>query len=414
MKISKSKLWTILLIVAVVVPTFNNFELTFATWTLLFVTSLRNLYSEEIIKFSSILGLTIIIALCSGFIFYDYPIYRVFRDFTYLIKPILGLLIGYQIIRNCKLNPFPIIIYGSLALAFIHYVKILYGYFFLHMVSLNEIRGLAGYFSDFEVYGMVILIFSKNFNYDLRPRKKIIYLAIITISVLFYFSRTNFIQLGILVIALLGYFRLTKRALYVIGLLIISTFIGYWAIYYSNPRRNGPGAEAFLYKVKIAPIEAFKTRIDRNDWKDFNDNYRSFENIITIQQVGDEGKGAVLIGKGLGSRIDLGRVIITNDQEEVRYIPILHNSYMTIYLKAGLIGVLLMIVFLFLLLKQNKTEDKLIININYLLVGTGVFLIFSNWVFLGLYFKVDNKALIIGSLIAFRELIRKNQAVKEL
>ena len=47
-------------------------------------------------------------------------------------------------------------------------------------------------------------------------------------------------------------------------------------------------------------------------------------------------------------------------------------------------------------------------NINYLLVGTSVFLIVSNWVFLGLYLKLDNKSIIIGALLALREIIIKD------
>jgi hypothetical protein len=42
------------------------------------------------------------------------------------------------------------------------------------------------------------------------------------------------------------------------------------------------------------------------------------------------------------------------------------------------------------------------------LLGTGVFLILSYWVFMGFYFTVDTKTLFIGFLICYKELCLKN------
>ena len=205
--------------------------------------------------------------------------------------------------------------------------------------------------------------------------------------------------------AIKGYFILNaKNIKYLISVSAI-VLAAYAAIYYSNPSRKGEGLEAFLYKIKIAPIESFKTKINEEDWKDFNDNYRSFENIITVRQVTDRGFPTILIGKGMGSTIDLGREMWTNDQEFIRYVPELHNTYMTMYLKAGLIGVFLTVLFMVFLGKMKVTSDPLVYHLNLLLLGSAIFLIVSNWVFLGLYLKLDNKSILLGFLIAYRELI---------
>ena len=46
-----------------------------------------------------------------------------------------------------------------------------------------------------------------------------------------------------------------------------------------------------------------------------------------------------------------------------------------------------------------------------LLMGTGVFLVLSTWVFMGVYFKLDNKSIIIGLILAMREyLIKTNNS----
>jgi hypothetical protein len=181
--------------------------------------------------------------------------------------------------------------------------------------------------------------------------------------------------------------------------------MGYIAIYNMNLRRNGSGLEALLYKIKNAPIEAFKTKVDKDDWEDFNDNYRAYENILTFKSVTYEGFWTIVRGKGLGSKIKLGQIVYTNDGSALTKISILHNAYMTVFLKSGIIGVFLMFYFLRLLIKQNPSHIYSIQQINLLLIGTGVYLIIDNWVLLGLYLKTESKAMIIGFLLSYRELL---------
>ena len=50
-------------------------------------------------------------------------------------------------------------------------------------------------------------------------------------------------------------------------------------------------------------------------------------------------------------------------------------------------------------------------NINKLFIGTGLFLIISNWVFMGFYFTVDTKTIIIGFLISYKELYLKSNKI---
>jgi hypothetical protein len=204
-----------------------------------------------------------------------------------------------------------------------------------------------------------------------------------------------------------GYFKINRTSIMVISSLLAFTIVGYSAILYVNPKRNGPGIEALLYKIKIAPIEPFKTKIDVDDWKDFNDNYRSYENIHTVKQVTSRGPASIAFGQGMGSRIDLKREVWL--REMLRYISILHNGFMTVFLKSGLLGIAIYLYSIFLLFRQKKSNIAIVKNINLLLVGTGIFLIFSNWVFSGLYNLLDNKSMLIGLLFCYKEMTIKRQ-----
>lgn len=399
-------IYQLLLAICIYVPYFNNYELTFAIWSLTALLTITNKYSIGILKqlqcFSFILGLATIVLL-----FKEYQLYYILRDFTYLIKPILGLLIGYQLCKKFSHKAFQTIVYTGFFIALIHLSFIFWAIVFYRATTLNDIRYFGGYFSDFEVYALIILIFHKKFELNFSKKRLMLFTTVLAFSVFLYLARTNFIQFIILFLALKGYFQVNKRLITVVVSVLIISIIGYSTIVLINPKRNGPGMEAFLYKIKIIPEEAFKTRINRNDWKEFNDNYRSYENIMTVRQVSREGIYSVLFGQGLGSKVDLKQEVWLGDMN-LRYISILHNGFMTVFLKTGLLGLFVYFISIYLLFKKFKTSIPILQNINLLLLGTGVFLIFSNWVFMGVFNLSDNKSIVIGLLICFREIYMKS------
>ena len=399
--LKKTSLYQFLFILCIAVPYFDNFELTFAVWSLAALFTIQNNYSltfvKQVLCYSSIL-----IIACVVQFFKDYSLYYVIRDITYLLKPILGLLIGYQLLKKVGENPFKVLLYTGLIIAIYHIILVIASILFFHATNINDIRYYAGYFSDYEIYALVILLFKDKFQLNFSRKKTISYILIIGFSSFMYLARTNFIQFFILFFALKGIFKINTRSISILVSLIILAVIGYSTILYINPKRNGEGMEAFLYKIKIAPIEPFKTRINRNDWKDLNDNYRSYENIMTIRKVSGQGLTSLILGEGIGSKIDLKEEIMLNGVK-LRYISILHNGYMTVFLKSGLLGVLILIFSFGMYFKGTNSQIPIVQQIDLLLLGTGLFLILSNWVFMGYYFKADTKSILIGFLICLRE-----------
>ena len=391
--------------ICVIIPFFNNYELSFLVWLIVALVTIKKSYSVTFIKHLSYFILIISIAFFVG-LFFDYAIYYIIRDITYLLKPIFGLILGYQLFYDKIKNPFQFIVYAGVAIASYHLGLVTWGIFIKGARTVGQVREYGGYFNDFEVYVLIILLFSKQFQLNFFRQKTILFLIILGLSSFFYLARTNFIQFVILFMAMKGLLVLNKRSLMVIISLLISIVACYIAILSYNPKRNSTGLEEFLFKVKNAPIEAFSTRINRADWKDFNDNYRSYENISTIQQLSNHHN--VIFGEGIGSRVDLKQKIFLGDQN-LRFISILHNGYMTVYLKSGLIGVLLLLISIFYFFKKQNSYSDLDSQINLLFFGTGVFLIFSYWVFLGFYNQIDTKTLLIGFLFAFKNQI-KNQS----
>lgn len=403
--IKKSFFYQILFGICIYVPYLDNYELTFVIWSLTALFTFSQQYSIGIIKqlicFASILILASIV-----YLFKDHQVYFTIRDITYLVKPILGLLIGYQLCKKLREQVFKVIAETGFIIALIHLLLIFKAVLFFKVSTIHNIRFFGGFFSDFEVIALIILIFHEKFELNFSRKKTIFLTVFIAFSVFMYLARTNFIQFLLLFLAMKGYFKVNKRSITVVVSVLVISAIGYSTIVYINPKRNGEGLEAFLYKIKVAPIEPFKTKINRDDWKDFNDNYRSYENIMTVRQVSREGFNSVLFGQGLGSQVDLKQEVWLGDMN-LRYISILHNGFMTIFLKTGLFGLMIYLISIFMLFKKAKSTVPIVQNMNLLFVGIGVFLIFSNWVFMGVYNLADNKSIVIGMLICLREIYIK-------
>ena len=403
---NQTGLYQILFSICVIIPFFNNYELSFITWGMAILLTLKKNYSLEFIKYWLIFVVIFFIAIVTS-VFFDHQTYFFIRDITYILKPICGLLLGYQLFNKYFENPYRILVYAGLSIAVYHLLLVFIGIVFYGARTVAVIREHGGYFNDFEVYTFIILVFHKQFSLGFSKQKTRYFIVIMALSSFFYLARTNFIQMVVLSLALKGFFILNKKSIIIVLGTLFLALSGYAAVYYYNPVRNGKGLDEFLYKIKMIPAEAFSTKINRHDWKDFNDNYRSYENIRTLEQLSRQEN--LWFGQGLGSKVNLKQKIYLGDMQ-LQYISILHNGYMTVLLKAGLAGLFIYLISIFLLFKNSFVENKKLQLLNRLFIGTGVFLIISNWVFMGFYNPVDTKTLLIGFLFAYKNQILKANA----
>lgn len=408
MTVQKNLPFQILLGLCCAVPYLSNYELTFALWSFTILITLKKSYSSHFITYALCFVILIFLALLNTDMGKS-KTYFIIRDFTYVLKPLLGILLGYQICRYIYKSAFQTLIYVGLGISIIHILIILQTFAIYHHISVALLREHCGYFSDYEVYVLILVIFHKEFNVAMTRERFRMLIVIIGFSAFMYLSRTNFIQFVILFLALKGYFVFNRRAMIAILSVVITTVVLYMAIVFVNPRRAGSSFEEFLYKIKVAPTEPFKTKVDVSDYKQFNINYRSVENIYTLEQVRKRGTKAMIWGSGLGSQIDLKREVFLGDQK-LRYISVLHNGFMTTYLKSGIAGVLVLLFSIFMVYKQKKSKIPIVHQLNYMMAGTAIFLLVSNWVLMGFYFTMDSKSILVGLFFAYKEITVKRQS----
>lgn len=343
-----------------------------------------------------------------GTIIHKYPLMNIIKDFFHFIKPILGIGIGYffyKKINNFKLFVKTIVLVGFTS-AIIHFGLLL---FFSNTDTVADVREF-GKDNFLELFGLLFSGFYKKFQnerlFSKRLHHKIVFYTLL-FSCIMYLSRTMIVVAIIALLSIYGYTVITKTTIKVI-MTIVVMLIGFYAYLYSiNVQRDKPGIEAFLYKVKVAPAELFKTKIDRENHADLWDHWRGYEAKRAIALMNDN-PSSYVFGTGYGSLVNLKfKAPLTNDDKGMKYISELHNGYVYILYKTGIIGIIIYMIFLIRLYKtiySNKNMASIFIS------AIGLIFIFTTLTITGIYNSRDIIVFILGALLFFNDKI--NSSVK--
>ena len=361
--------------------------------------------------FKTILPLMLVFLI--GFIGYlldFHPLSATIKDITYFLKPIIALVLSYVLIKkqNDLFLFLKIIVYVAVFTAFIH----LFGIFVLGDFtsnSIHELRGDFGLDNFIEIFAFYILLFSKRFiGKSIIETKKWHYLVVVffLLSIYLYFSRTMLVAFFLVGFSILGYTKITQTTLKFIGLGLL--FIGLLYVYLFSIKidRNAKGVEAFLYKIKIAPEEIFETKIDRENHKELWDHWRGYEAKRAFSLM-EKQPSSFIFGTGFGSLVNL-KFKAPVGEKDMKYISRIHNGYVFVLYKSGIIGLLLYLLFLinlYLKIYKRNSFNELYFT-DRLIVSISVFYFFSSLIITGIYIPIDAVVFILGGLLAVEKNIK--------
>lgn len=385
---------------------------------ILFLTLLLLLFYNPKIKAQLLEVILILLAIFfTAFIstfFEDNILYNIIRDSWYLLKPVLIIFAAYFIISKIqdKLFLFKAIIYVGIFTAIIHLINV------LPIVieggrRISELRGSSGRGNILEVFSLTFLFFNRENRFFKSKYLKYAVYALLILSVLLYFSRTMLLLVFVISFSMKGYLKITNRSLRYIAVSLISIISIFAYINTLDLSADSPGINGFLYKVKIAPSEIFETEIDINDPRDLWDHFRAYEAIKAIELSKKEGIRAVIFGNGLGSLVDLDLKVKLSG-EELQYIPIIHNGYVFIFFKAGLVGLflyLLLLLKLYLNIYHSNLNDKYIFT-RRLLSTIGIYYLLTSFVITGIYNPSDICLILLGGALFLESYFKKLEKVK--
>lgn len=348
----------------------------------------------------SILVVIILLGIISAF-FSKPTAYNFIRDLLYFIKPLILIILGYfaaKRINNWEII-FKIFIYLGVAYAIYHIGNIVVNIDF-KTATASEIRGVGGLSNIVEIFAVALLVLSYKypvFNVIKGTKTKKFFLCILMVSFVLYLSRTMFVAVFFLILGALNYLKINKKGLKY-GMLVLLIFSGFYAYLFSaDLNRNGTGLESFLYKMKIAPSEIFSPNLDLNNHAALWDHWRAYEAYCAFEGLNEQ-PSKYIHGYGLGALIDLKFPAPISSEGNEQFIPILHNGYVFILYKTGIIGLLLYIVFLLSLYFQSYSKQRNIQSLVFsnLIAAVGLYLLFSSLIITGLYNVEEVTAIILG------------------
>lgn len=417
MKISETKFYSVIFAVLLLLqnylPSFRiNIVIQFIVLILFFFTN-RITVSRGFLK----VMIPIIIVFLIGFfglLIHDYNKINIVKDIFHFSKPISGLAIGYFFFK--KIDNFKIFVKTIVICALICSIEH-FGYLFISgniFTGSVDIMRIDNKDNFLELFGLFFLFFYKKFqNEDLFENKnKMLFIKyFILLSCIFYFSRTMLIGAIILIFSIKQYTIITTKSLKIIGAGILCILLFYTYLFSVKIERNKPGIEAFLYKIKIAPSEIFKSKIDREDHKDLWDHWRGYEAKRAFELMNSNPVNYV-VGCGHGSLVNLKFLAPLGDEngKGMKYISELHNGYIYILYKTGIVGMLFYLYLLYLLYKRiYKNQDITSVFIS----ATGLFYFFTTLIITGIYNANDTIIFILGAMLFFNNSLNNHLIQKD-
>lgn len=351
----------------------------------------------------------VVVLLILGFVgtlIHNYLIYDILKDIFHFLKPLLGLFIGYLFYKKIdNLSYFikTIVLCGFFS-AMIHFIILLVtGDLFSGSVERIRTFGKDNFL---ELFALFFLVYHKNFYKDPIFRtnlKRKIVLVFLVASNILYLSRTMIVVATILFLSIKGYTLLTKKTLRFMSVFSLVLVLFYVFLFSVKIERDKPGIENFFYKLKIAPAELFQTKIDRDNHADLWDHWRGYEVKRAFALMNDN-PSSFLFGTGHGSLVNLKFYApLTGEEKGIKYISELHNGYMYLFYKTGIMGIVILLTFLTILYRTIYFKEKDTVFSTIFISAIGLIYFFTTLTITGIYNGRDIIIFILGALLYFEK-----------
>lgn len=298
----------------------------------------------------------------------------VVRDLMYALFPISFLYIGNLLAKHKV--PFQSLASMIIAVACLLAVIHLTGLIANPDGSAEGISGLtpAGYLtSDIVVIGLMLLLFRRRlgiaaFSLGSVKLNSLLAFTLLLLSLIFSFSRTQWMMFLFLMFPIIPIGRLTKILIIlgsIVAIMVLVNFQGAFEI---------PEEVTFTQKILRSVAE-----VSISDYQNFHEisyNWRGFETFRAIMTWIEGGWGAIIAGKGFGALAELGFTMELAGSD-FDAIPVLHNGYAYILLKTGLLGIACYCYF-YISVWRYKPQPSLVVDVvlieNSFRIKTGIVL----------------------------------------
>ena len=336
--------------------------------------------------------------------------YFFLKDLIYFLRPIFVMSSAYFIAMRLedKRSFLNILVLMGFYFATMHLWKLVTN-FTLIPADTNRIRTYFGRYNHVETIALLLIICVKDLPVK-RSRFKIFYKLFVVglvVSFLFYFSRTMIMVVFAMSLAYFGYLRLNQKGTIALaGLLILGSAFTVFLSFYEPAEENSGIVDTFLFKIKNSVSESFSLKnvdIASKDRRKLWKHWRAYEAHMVYTEV-DRAK-LWFTGEGFGSTVDIG-FEAKLDGEMTQHLSLTHNGFAYLYLKTGILGLLIYLLFVLYLYSFSYSPERTSLQTvgNNLLAACTFYILISSFVVTGIFKPYDMATLLMGGAFALKQI----------
>ncbi|WP_438446657.1 hypothetical protein [Gorillibacterium sp. sgz5001074] len=274
------------------------------------------------------------------------------KDIVYYTTPILIIIVGHIFVQMTNFNRvLNSIVIAGIATSSWHLFKFALKPSVLSE-SLASIRNYAGLGSSLTVVSLCLLLFRKKYNLEFLQGNRLwstmgIFLCLISLAT--SLSRTLIIitvlMLGIMTIIPMKQKIITTKTKS-LKIPLTMFFLCFAVLTFSQVDfTNNELVKQLAEKMSRSLQEIGGSDNDYGNISDINMDWRGYEAYRAMIMFDASSNIRKLFGNGFGAQVDLGLYMSLNG-ELFNRVPILHNGYMYLLVKVGLVGILIHVLFM--------------------------------------------------------------------
>lgn len=410
-QVSEKVLWpSVLLFLYILLPEFFAVGIE----TLLFICLLifvgiwwvasREKLPSDIPRFMGLLLLIVFVGLLGAG---GHDGYDVAKDVWYVANAALALLVGYVLMLNMRdlLSFLRVFVIAGTVVAML-YLRPFVFYPSLLKLDIGVIRGLSGGGPMTPCIALGVLLAARIGGIRLFEKNSWFFWLATTLcsfSVLLSYSRTMLVVLLLIVLSALGWIGFANWKKVVLLMAAIVSIVAMGMSLHITEDINPSMIDKIIYSFQEMRVANYFSLAS------INEHWRGYETLRAFYTYSLGTPWEYLVGGGFGTNIDLG-LFMDLGGDRVRFAPVLHNGYMYLLVKTGIVGLFLYFLLLYrtvrkgtLLSLSKKAEMK---YCGRLIVGLGLSFIVTTVVVAGMFNKTAmlSTLLLLGALLAFGTL----------
>ncbi|WP_454803211.1 hypothetical protein [Mucilaginibacter phyllosphaerae] len=389
----RERFFSILLLLLVVASFFHLQALVVSVSFLVIAMPLeKHLAALRLIRLFAILMIPVVLGLFAGF---ANNTYLILKDFYYFLLPVLFILTGILLACRLTIEKFlKTLIYAGVVTSLL---VICISVYYMGLNSLNNpyaahyAIGIVG--TPGPPMALAALLLTRKFDIKLfNSFRFYLFLLVNALGIYMCASRTYLI-ITLCFLSLLIADKMKRQWLLPLSVVIIITFSLLPFDVFRPTATSTSFVDKLLGSFNELSIGNYNTE------EDINMKYRGYESFMALNQY-LQGSTKDWIFGGLGKLVDLKIFLRLGEDKDYEFIPVLHNGWLYLLIKTGILGIVTYLIIFFKLMVANwrkyalANERPMIRLFAALTIGCILSLFLTNYIITA-FFNVEMSVLMI-------------------